>query len=158
MSLFKGIKNTIIIDSSYNASKISTLGALDLLNKIGSKRKRIFVFGDMRELGSQAKIEHEQIAKKILKTVDRLVLIGFLTKKYVLPVVSSKIPVKWFKNSWLAGDWLKKNINGEEIILVKGSQNTIFTEIVVKKLLVNKKDKTRLCRRGKFWDRQRGRF
>ena len=155
MSLFKGIKNTTIIDSSYNASRVSTLGVLDLLNKAGKGKTKIFVFGDMRELGGQAKIEHSEAAKKILKIVDRLVLIGPLTKKYVLPVVSSKIETQWFKNSWLAGKWLRKNLRGEEIILVKGSQNTIFTEIIVEALLADKKDKNKLCRRGRFWDRQR---
>lgn len=164
MGLFKGIKNTTIIDSSYNASEVSTLGALDLLNKAGKQKEKIFVFGDMRELGTQAKIEHQQVAKKVLKVVDRLILIGPLTKKHVLPLVSSKIRysivpdkinTKWFKNSWLVGDWLKKNLKGGEIILIKGSQNTIFTEIVVEALLANKKDKSKLCRRGRFWDRQR---
>jgi len=162
MSCFAGIKKTVIIDSSYNASTTSTLGALKLLaqfkNKKGKsteKRDIIFVFGDMRELGSQAKKEHQQVAKKLLTIVDRLVLIGPLTKKYVFPLIIGKIPVEWFANSWQAADFLKNNLKGKEIILVKSSQNTIFTEIVVEGLLFNKKDKAKLCRRGRFWEKQR---
>ena len=162
LSYFAGIKKTVIIDSSYNASTTSTLGALKLLaqlkNKKGKsakKRNIVFVFGDMRELGSQAKKEHQQVAKKLLTVVNKLVLIGPLTKKYVLALTTDKIPTQWFANSWQAAGWLKKNLKGEEIILVKGSQNTIFTEIVVENLLFNKKDRAELCRRGKFWDRQK---
>ncbi|MFC1711060.1 Mur ligase family protein [Patescibacteria group bacterium] len=153
MFVFKGIKDTILLDSSYNASKFSVLGVLDLVKKLNGKK--IFVFGDMRELGNQAKAEHRQVAKKILTTIDILVLVGPLTKKYVLPVISSKIEVHWFENSWQASLWLKNNIKGKEIILIKGSQNTIYTEIVVESLLADKKDIKLLCRRGKFWDKQR---
>lgn len=155
MSKFCGIKQTTIIDSSYNASKVSTLGALDLLERLKTRKEKVFVFGDMRELGTQAKIEHQQVAGKALKVVDQLVLIGPLTKKYVLPRVKNKIITQWFINSWQAADWLKENLKGGELILVKGSQNTIFTEIVVEALLADEKDKAKLCRRGKFWDRQR---
>lgn len=155
MSFFQGIKKTAIIDSSYNASKVSTLGALDLLAKIGKARTKIFVFGDMRELGGQAKEEHRQVGQKLLTIVDKLVLIGPLTKKYVLAMALNKIPVYWFRDSWQAAHWLKNNLQGKEIILVKGSQNTIFTEIVTESLLADKKDKNKLCRRGKFWDKQR---
>jgi UDP-N-acetylmuramoyl-tripeptide--D-alanyl-D-alanine ligase len=155
MSVFRGIKNTTIIDSSYNASKIPTLGVLDLLVKLKTSSKKVFVFGDMRELGNQAKSEHEAVAKEILKTVDQLVLIGPLTQRYVLPLTKDKLPTHWFPNSWQAADWLKNNLKDNEIVLVKGSQNTIFTEIVVEALLENKSDVAKLCRRGEFWDRQR---
>ncbi|OGD54629.1 hypothetical protein A3J78_01760 [Candidatus Beckwithbacteria bacterium RBG_13_35_6] len=160
MSVFKGIKDTIIIDSSYNASKTATLGALDLLKKINissnnKKRSKVFVFGDMRELGEEAKVEHIEVAGKISEVCNRVVLIGPLTKEYVLPVVSGKIKYKWFTNSWEASSWLKENLYSGELILIKGSQNTIFTEIVVEALLADKKDIKKLCRRGKFWDRQR---
>jgi UDP-N-acetylmuramoyl-tripeptide--D-alanyl-D-alanine ligase len=152
---FKGVKNSIIIDSSYNASGGSVIGALKLLDRLGRDRDKIFVFGDMRELGNKAKSEHEKVAKKILETVDQLVLIGPLTKKYVSNITKDQILTKWFENSWNAGEWLKENLRGGEIILVKGSQNTIFTEIVVEKLLADKKDANLLCRRGKFWDKMR---
>jgi UDP-N-acetylmuramyl pentapeptide synthase len=109
----------------------------------------------MREMGEKAEEEHERVAKKILQVVDKLVLVGRLTRKFVLPITKDKILTKWFKNSWQAGEWLEKNLRGGELILVKGSQNTIFTEIVVEKLLADKSDVERLCRRGRFWNRRR---
>lgn len=152
MSLFKGIKNTIIIDSSYNASAI--LKTLELIENLKALKK-VIVLGDMRELGELAKIEHEKAALKIIKVASLVVLIGPLTKQFVYPITKIKIPTYWFSNSFKAGDWLRNNLRGGELILVKGSQNTIFTEIVVEKLLADQNDSSRLCRRGKFWDKQR---
>lgn len=155
MNLFKGIKKTTIIDSSYNASRVSTIGALDLLKKLKTRSEKIFVFGDMRELGGQAEMEHKIVAKKIAEAADKAILIGPLTREYIFPITSIKIPTWHFENSWQAADWLKNNLKGQEIILVKGSQNTIFTEIIVESLLADKKDIKKLCRRGRFWDKQR---
>jgi len=45
--------------------------------------------------------------------------------------------------------------NYSPLILVKGSQNTIFLEIVVEQILQNKDDTKLLCRRGKFWNSKR---
>ena len=157
MSVFLGIKNSLLIDSSYNASKEPTLGALDLLGKIPIKNK-IVALGDMRELGEMAGIEHRQVAKKINKVAKEVVLIGPLTKKYILPIVQSKKSVKWFINSWQAAAYLKRNLKKDSVILIKGSQNMIFMEIVVEALLKNKKDRTKLCRRGKFWEKQRAKL
>jgi len=160
MSLFKGIKGTILIDSSYNASRRSVLGALEMLNRLGQRtgRNRIFVFGDMRELGNEAKREHRLVAKEIIFSADRLVLIGPLTKKWIWPLVKDKLQAQWFPNSFQAADWLKNHLAGREIILVKGSQNTIFTEIVTEALLADKNEAIKLCRRGKFWHKQRQRY
>ena len=154
MTLFKGIKDSLLIDSSYNASKKPTLDALDLLTKVPAKAK-IVVLGDMRELGLMAEQEHRQVAEKILKAADQVVLIGPLTKEYVLPMIKGKKPVKWFENSWLAGKYLKKNLIKDSVILIKGSQNKIFTEIITQALLKNKKDRKKLCRRGRYWEKQR---
>ena len=46
-------------------------------------------------------------------------------------------------------------IEDNDLVLVKGSQNTLLLERVVESLLKDPKDKNRLCRRGTFWDKQR---
>lgn len=154
MSLFTGLKNTLLIDSSYNASKSATLGALALLNQV-PQRPKVVVLGDMRELGELTETEHQKVAKEILAIADQVVLIGPLTQQYVLPIVTQKLPTRWFANSWKAATWLQKNLEPNSAVLVKGSQNTIFTEIVVERLLAKPQETYQLCRRGPFWDRQR---
>lgn len=164
--LFEGIKNTTIIDSSYNASRETMIGSLQLLKAISGKRKTLAILGDMRELGAQTKREHELVAEEVLKSADRGILVGPLMKQYILPILEKeRMPVNWFQTAGEAARSLlevsqtssKKGVRlqGGEIILVKGSQNTIFLEIVVEALLKNSDDVSKLCRRGAFWDKQR---
>ncbi len=174
--IFEGIKNTIIIDSSYNASGKTMKGSLEMLKNIGGNRIKIAVLGDMRELGSQAEIEHKKVAESAIKSADKIILVGPQMEQYALPITKkSKIPVEWFATAGQAKVFLEgssrgarscsaghpfmfgegKFIAGGEIILIKGSQNTIFLEIVVEALLKNKSDVENLCRRGKFWDKIR---
>lgn len=157
--IFEGINNTTIIDSSYNASGETMLGSLKMLQNIGKNKIKIAVLGDMRELGSQAEAEHLKVAGAAVKIADKIILIGPLMKQYAIPLTKqSKIPVNWFPTAGETASYLMENLSGNEIILVKGSQNTIFLEIVVEALLKNKSDVENLCRRGKFWDKKRQPF
>lgn len=154
--LLKGINNSIIIDSSYSSSRGPVIGSLELLKKIAENKIKIAILGDMRELGRQAKIEHETVAKKIMETTDKVILVGPLMKKYILPILEqNNFWGKWFITAGEAAAYIKNNLPKNSVILIKGSQNTIFLEIVVETLLADKNDIQKLCRRGKFWDRQR---
>lgn len=155
--IFPGIKNTLIIDSSYNSSRGPTIGSLKLMKQIAGKRKVIAVLGDMRELGNQAEAEHEAVANTAAETSDQVILIGSLTRKYMLPILSSNstVPAKWFPTAGKAAVHLQQTLQGGELLLVKGSQNAIFLEIIVEALLADKSDTVKLCRRGAFWDKQR---
>lgn len=160
MNKIEGIKDTLIIDSSYNASKLSMFEALDNLS-LYKKRRKVAILGDMRELGREAKSEHEEIAHKAAKIADEMVLIGPSMREYFIPEVirksfdSSKL--HHFENPWEALKFIKEDlIKGEEVVLIKGSQNTLFLEIIVEGLM---KDKSKadelLCRRGEFWSKKR---
>ncbi len=75
MNLVKGIKDTHIIDDTYNASPISMHEALDTLRDLQAKRK-IAVLGDMLELGKYSIEAHESIGQLAGKIVDILVTVG----------------------------------------------------------------------------------
>lgn len=154
-TIFQGINNSVIIDSSYNASKASVFNFLDLASDLSIKENRplFFLFGDMRELGHEAEIEHMEAAEKIIeKKVHQVFLVGKITKKVVLPALTKKLEkVLWFDTSLAAGKYLKEHLPHRAIILVKGSQNEIFLEEAIKKILKNKKDFKNLCRQNSFW-------
>ncbi len=159
MSKIDGIKKILIIDSSYNSSKSSLLEALDNLD-LYNDRKKIAVLGDMRELGKESESEHKSVAKRAVEVTDEIVTIGPAMKRYFYPEAvklgfnRNKIHV--FDNTWKALYFIRdKLIKGGEAILVKGSQNTLFLEIIVEGLLRNKEDKELLCRRGVFWEQKR---
>ncbi|MBI3620183.1 hypothetical protein HY214_03520 [Candidatus Roizmanbacteria bacterium] len=153
-SILPGINGSLILDSSYNASRASITAFLHLAQELKKQEKRplVFVFGDMRELGVEAKTEHQLVTEMLPKTVDYLVCVGPLTKKYVLPYLKSQITdIRWFENSRQAGAYLKEHLPEKSLVLVKGSQNTIFLEEAVKYLLANQSDEENLCRQSAFW-------
>ena len=163
-SIFAGVRNTTIIDSSYNASTAPTIAFLDLAYRLKRETKRplVFIFGDMRELGEETKIEHEKVAAKIVEGVDYLYCVGPLTKKFIVEKSNvkgqmSKVKdIKWFENSIEVGEYLKENLPKDAIVLVKGSQNTIFLEEAVKYILADKKNIKLLCRQEKYWLKLKG--
>lgn len=157
-TIFNGIEKSLIIDSSYNASKESVMAYLDMLDdlKKQTNRNTVFVFGDMRELGALSRSEHADVAKKIAETVDECYLTGPMTQKYVLPILEKTMKdVHWFKNAIEIGEHLKKNMTDESIVLVKGSQNELYLEETVKILLTNAEDVKDICRQNEYWQKKK---
>lgn len=160
MSLIPGVKKTVLIDSSYNASKFTMLEALQTLKEVRGKKK-IVVLGDMRELGEETEFAHREVAKKAIESADLIITVGPLMGKYFIPEIIKlgfpKDKVFFFESSNKVGKWMENKIlQGEEIVLIKGSQNNIFLERVVESLMENPQDADNLlCRRGKFWDQKR---
>lgn len=151
---FAGINGSKLIDSSYNASKIPMLLALETLSKTAGKR-HIAVLGDMRELGALAASEHRAVAKEAYRSADVVLTVGPLTRKYFPK--SPKLLAQ-FVTSWQAGKFLQNFLKPGDVALFKGSQNTIFLETAVEMCLANRADASKLCRRGKFWDKQREKY
>ena len=155
-SIFNGIKGSKVIDSSYNSSLEPAVGVLQLANKIADGRRTIGILGDMRELGSISKIQHEELGKVIVKNLDFAVLIGGEMKKYVIPVLESKkFEYQHYDNFRQSKEYIKDLVRRNDLIIVKGSQNYLFLERAVEILLKDKSDSRFLARRGAFWDRQR---
>lgn len=68
-----------IIDDTYNASVASTKAALDLLGEYSGYR--IFVLGDMGELGTEARAYHEEIGEHAIGAgIDNLYSLGVLSQ------------------------------------------------------------------------------
>ena len=163
MSVLKGINNSIILDSSYNSSPIALENSLNLLNLVAKKGSRIAILGDMRELGELTESKHKLAARFISNYCDYVVLVGPAMKKYTYPELMKlrfpKNKIKLFNTSEKVGIFMKERIKNGDIVLVKGSQNTIFLETAVRDLIVeSKKSNEVLCRQNKYWDKVRQEF
>lgn len=165
MNIFSGIKTTTIIDSSYNSGREALIDAINTL-KILAKDKSIAVLGDMRELGNLSQKEHEKIAQELIsQKIRRIILIGPDMSSFVWPRL---IEAGYLENrtvfKTLDPDWAAQLLKSEgflrqgEVILIKGSQNTLFLEGIVEQILANKNDLKELCRRGKMWQEKRTRI
>lgn len=160
--IFNGLNGSYILDSSYNSSYVPAAAALSLLNKI-SRGRKIAILGDMRELGPLAEKEHRKLALVAAKYADIVLIIGPLMKDYFLPEFeqskNKNQKIHQFDTTKEALNFLGLNnfefIQKDDVILVKGSQNTLFLEVIVEHLLQDKKDVEKLCRRGDFYEGKR---
>jgi len=132
MNLVKGIKDTLIIDDSYNASPLSMREAIVSLGEIKNHR-RIAVLGDMLELGKYSDEAHEEIGKEVAKKVDFLICIGEKAKLIAESAIKhnfDKNKILIFNNSDSAKKMIKKEIGNFDVILIKGSHAMQLDKIV----------------------------
>lgn len=162
-SSFPGIYGNIVIDSTYNASPRSVKNILqettEWRNKTHPTHKLVFVLGDMRELWTQEKKEHEQLAEFLQQFDARLFLVWKSMKEIVLPQLIKNgkgrlIGVDHFTTYEKLGkhlqNYLLQNNDEKHIIVFKWSQNTIFLEEAVKYILQNKEDEQHLTRQSNW--------
>lgn len=162
-SILRGKKQTTIIDGSYNASPDSVKASLSFLQSIEMKKgRRIAVLGDMRELGPLAEQKHKEIAVVAAQTADIIICVGQMMRRFAVPELIrvgfdvSKLEV--YETAQGVGFSLVSILRQEDVILVKGSQNTIFLETVVKELLLDETDVHLLCRQSAYWQDIRDSF
>jgi len=152
-SVFKGIKNTTLIDSSYNATPDGMKAIIDLFSDYQTKTKWM-VISDMLELGNEEKEEHEKLGELLnTQKINKLVMVGPRMIGYSLPKITTKnFPVTSFEQPKDALLYLKENLAGGETILFKGAR---FLEGIIEHLLNDKEDVKKLCRREAVWQKRR---
>ena len=124
-----GIK---IINDAYNANPSSTSYSLDSLRNVEGKRK-IFVFGDMFELGQYEKKGHEKIAEKIIENnIDYVFLVGErarFTYNKLIETGYENQRAFFFQNKEELLSTLKKCVSKGDVILLKASRGMHFETI-----------------------------
>lgn len=139
--------------------------------------KHTLILGEMRELGSISKVSHSQVLDQIIEiqkmypeVVEKVILLGrewLECDSDKVQKLESKSKIIYYQKQQFkvfskASD-ISETLTGETIrphswFWCKGSQNTIFLEIVVENLLANPEDINRLCRRGNNWDQLRSNY
>ena len=108
--------NTLILDC-YNANPTSMRSALESFALIESENK-LFIIGDMKELGSESNLEH----KKIMELIETLNLKGYTVGKEFAQFNSTSV-LNNFESNQLIKEYLKQNTLKENLILLKGSRS-----------------------------------
>ncbi len=134
MRLMKGIKNTLIIDDTYNASPESTHAALEALSNIAKYKegKKIAVLGDMLELGKYSITAHQNMGNFAAKHVDMLFCVGSRAK-LIADAARNQMKegtIFTFNTSSDAGRVLQDQIKKGDVILVKGSRGMKMERVV----------------------------
>ncbi|MCX6781094.1 MAG: Mur ligase family protein [Candidatus Magasanikbacteria bacterium] len=157
LRIISGIKKTILIDDTYNASPNAAKVALDVLKEIhvSSNGRRIAVLGDMLELGELSEQAHREIGRVVIAAgCDILVTVGAAAKFIADEARVGGMDLNAifsFDDSVAAGEFLKEKISVGDIILVKGSQGA-RCEKIVKLLMADPAQAEKiLVRQGKGW-------
>jgi len=132
MNLLRGIKNTHIIDDSYNASPLSMQEALETICELPSKRK-IAVLGDMLELGKYSIEAHEAVGRLVAPIVDILVTIGPRAKFIAESAKNSGLAenkILTFDTAAEAGIAVQNLMKTGDLILIKASRAVGLEKVV----------------------------
>jgi UDP-N-acetylmuramoyl-tripeptide--D-alanyl-D-alanine ligase len=159
MKLLKGVNGSNIIDDSYNSSPDAVLSALDVMKEFKSSKK-IAVLGNMNELGAESRDAHYKIGKAAAKVSDMLIVIGkdaeIFTVSGAKDAGMNPDSIKIFKTPYEIGHFLKRLLEKGDLVLVKGSQNGVFSEEVVRILLDPSLDASKyVVRQSKSWKRKK---
>jgi UDP-N-acetylmuramoyl-tripeptide--D-alanyl-D-alanine ligase len=146
------MNSTAIIDDTYNSSPAAAWAALQTLDSYSDAPQRIAVVGDMRELGDSSQGEHEKLGALCDPgLLDWVVLVGPDCERYVAPAARARgCQVHIAKNAIDAGEFVRSVLREGAVILVKGSQNTIYLEETVK-ILCELSEHGQLVRQSADW-------
>lgn len=154
LKLIKGIKETLILDDTYNSSPKAAQAALETLAEIPAKRK-IAVLGDMLELGKHTITAHREIGEMAAgKKIDLLITVGVRAKFFAEGAVKagfSKKQILSFGDSPEAARELEKIIEQGDLILIKGSQGMRMEKIVEALMSEPERAGELLCRQDEAW-------
>lgn len=176
MRIIDGVKNTTIIDDTYNASPVALAATLETLGqiKIGDSNpstqqgcapngasephgRKIAILGDMLELGKHTVNEHQKAGKQAKENCDVLVTVGIRARDIAEGALDNgmdEINIFQFDSSTEAAKPIEQLIKEGDIILIKGSQG-IRMEKIVEEIMAHPEDKEKLLvRQEREWEKR----
>jgi len=158
MRLLYGIKNTYIIDDTYNASPAASILAVETLTGIPKEgeENKYAVLGDMLELGEFSQAKHEEVGRAVAENkIDKLIVVGERSRDIARGALNSgmeKDNIFHFAATEQAGKFIQERIKTGDIILVKGSQGARMEKVVKEIMAEPLRAKELLVRQGKEWN------
>ena len=159
LRILRGIKDSLLIDDTYNAAPESMREALALLETLHGKRK-IAVLGDMLEIGRYSEDAHRALGMQAGAFVDILLTVG-PHARFIGEEVKAERPKKKarntnekvfsFANAISAGKMLQTLIRPGDVILIKGSQGMRMEKIVEEVMALREQAKKLLVRQENYW-------
>lgn len=159
MNILKGLKDSIIIDDTYNSSPAAASMAIQTLASI-SAPQRIAILGSMNELGQSSAAEHEKLGRLCTPDgVDWVVTIGDEAAKYLAPAaLDNGCYVKTFADAISAGSFVHSKLERGAVVLAKGSEGGIFAEEAIKIIVQSTDEAKKLVRQDPAWLEAKSKF
>ena len=159
MNVLRGMKDSIIIDDTYNSSPLAVASALRALYQLNVSQKMV-VLGSMNELGNTSAAEHEALAQWLDPLqLSHVVTVGEEAAKYLAPVAKARgCQVVSFRGPLEAGAFVHKYLEDNAAVLFKGSQGGIYLEEGVKMVLHATEEESKLVRQSPAWMAKKQKF
>ena len=125
------IKDLTVINDAYNANPASTGAALEVLRNInsnpnGTKYRKVFIFGNMFELGDRRVSEHKKIGKLVSESqIDIFITVGELAELSAAAAKESGFNenrIFSFKDTEEVKEKLLSILQSNDTLLLKGSR------------------------------------
>lgn len=129
MQSVPGRNGSLIINDAYNASPDSVAAALDVLAHI--EGRRIFVFGDMLEMGETGLPAHREVGERAREAgVAWLITVGELASLAAERARELGLRIDSVADAAAAAELLKPELAPGDVVLVKGSRGIGLERVV----------------------------
>lgn len=119
-----------VINDTYNANPDSVLAALDTLQALHAEGEKIVVLGDMLELGSQARQEHEAIGRALVERGLRYVLTHGRHAAHIHAMLKGQSGAAHFRTMADVCQAVQALAMPGDLVLVKGSRGMHMEQVV----------------------------
>lgn len=154
MRVIRGLKDTVIIDDTYNSSPTAAERALSSLYELQGFKRKIAVLGDMLELGQFSTSAHERVGEQVADGADVLVTVGIRARGIAEGALEhgfNEAHVFQYDDSVTAGRELQTFIQPGDVLLIKGSQSIRCERIVLDIMAEPQKSAELLVRQDSAW-------
>ena len=154
LRIIEGIRASVLLDDSYNASPAATEEALKTLKDSPARGRHIAVLGDMLELGSFSADEHKKVGEIVPRYADMLVAVGVRARRIAERAGESGMReenIRVFENALEAANWLRDSVGDGDVVLVKGSQSMRMERVVHALMAHPEEAPTLLARQDAEW-------
>ncbi len=157
MRILPGLKDTVIIDDTYNSSPVAAERALLTLKELYGHKRKIAVLGDMMELGDFSSNEHEKLGALVAKVAGVLVTVGVRSRKIAEGALEhgmDEANIFQYESAERASNELQEMMRPGDYILVKGSQGVRLEHLVEEIMAEPEKAPSLLVRQNEEWKKR----
>ena len=156
MRVIAGLKDTVILDDTYNSSPTAAERALSSLKEVKGKRK-VAVLGDMLELGQFSVREHERVGEQVAECADVLVTVGVRSRKIAEGALEhgfSEKNIFQYDEINRAQAEVQNMLQPGDVVLVKASQGIRGEKLVEEIMAEPERAEELLVRQSQTWKRR----
>lgn len=134
LQVVKGMRDTLLINDTYNANPDSVIAGLDVLKLLSAGKKSVAVLGTMLEQGQYTVEAHRRVGKKAAALqIDLLVTVGQAAREIARgALLAGMAKEKVFSFAWRPQAWLylHKALPEKAVVLFKGSRGAHLERVV----------------------------